>query len=298
MTAEPHIVPRLRPGDEALHLASRLEEGGDAWLVQVVDDPSGRLTGQRMLRWHEAGALTGGVGSLGSGELDRAVGDLLEGRPKRGLHLLPSAGDGGHDSGGQEPNPPGDMEKAGNLQVYVEYFPATPRLLVVGAGHIARPLAEVGHLLGYRVEVLDDRPTYLDASSFPHAQRLVTVDFADPFRDVSLGSSAHLILVTRGHKYDYECLRRAMLDPHPPAYIGMIGSRRRVRATYVQLEREGIPQEAIAAIRAPIGLDLGAETPEEIAVSIAAELVLLTRGGTGVPLRDQERVAERFRSTP
>ncbi|MEX2526590.1 MAG: XdhC family protein [Gemmatimonadota bacterium] len=275
MTSESRITRGLRPGDEALHLASRLEEGGDAWLVQVVDDPSGRLTGQRIVRWREPGTATGGVGSLGSGALDRAVEDLLERQPKRGLHPLVES-----------------------LQVYVEYFPATPRLLIVGAGHIARPLAQVGHLLGYRVEVLDDRPAFLIASNFPHAQRLVTVDFADPFRDISLGASAHLILVTRGHKYDYECLRRALVDPHPPAYIGMIGSRRRVRATYVQLEREGIPPEAIAAIRAPIGLDLGAETPEEIAVSIAAELVLLARGGTGVPLRDQERVAERFGGTP
>lgn len=293
MTSESHLSRTLAPGDEALHLASRLAEGGDAWLVQVVDDPSGRVTGQRILRWDESAALPGGVGSLGSEELDRAVRDLLEAKPKRGLHLLAAAGEAA-----QAPDTPEATGIVGSLQVYVEYFPAAPRLLVVGAGHIARPLAEVGHLLGYRVEVLDDRPAYLTASNFPHAERLVTVDFDDPFREVSLGASAHLILVTRGHKYDYECLRRAMMDSHPPAYIGMIGSRRRVRATYVQLEREGIAHEAIAAIRAPIGLDLGAETPEEIAVSIAAELVLLARGGTGVPLRDQERVAERFRGTP
>lgn len=293
MTSASHRSRSLRPGDEAPHLASRLEDGGDAWLVQVVDDPGGELVGLRVLRWGEREGRPGGVGSLGSERLDQAVWELLKGNPQRGLHRLAAAGERAHDPDALEAPASG-----GALQIYVEYFPATPRLLVVGAGHIARPLAQVGHLLGYRVEVLDDRPAYLTPSGFPNAQRLVTVDFADPFRDVSLGTSAHLILVTRGHKYDYECLRRAMLDPHPPGYIGMIGSRRRVRATYVQLEREGIPQEAIAAIRAPIGLDLGAETPEEIAVSIAAELVLLARGGTGVPLRDQERVAERFRSAP
>jgi xanthine dehydrogenase accessory factor len=100
--------------------------------------------------------------------------------------------------------------------------------------------------------------------------------------------------VTRGHKYDYECLVRALRTDPPPAYIGMIGSRRRVRATYVQLIEEGFDRALIGRIHAPVGLDIGSETPEEIAVSVAAELVMLRRGGTGVPLKDVERVAERF----
>jgi len=122
----------------------------------------------------------------------------------------------------------------------------------------------------------------------------VRADFADPFAGVPLHDRSHLLLVTRGHKYDYECLVRALWTDPPPAYIGMIGSRRRVRATFVQLLDEGVERSLLDRIHAPVGLDIGAETPEEIAVAVAAELVKLSRGGTGAPLKDVERVAERF----
>jgi xanthine dehydrogenase accessory factor len=152
----------------------------------------------------------------------------------------------------------------------------------------------MGAMLGYRVTVLDDRPDFATRERFPEAERLIRADFSDPFADVTLHERSFLLLVTRGHKYDYECLVRALRADPLPAYIGMIGSRRRVRATYVQLLDEGIDRSLLARIHAPVGLDIGAETPEEIAVSVAAELVMLDRGGTGVPLREVERVADRF----
>ncbi len=167
-------------------------------------------------------------------------------------------------------------------------------LVVVGAGHIAQPMAHLGALLGFKVSVLDDRPDFATRERFPDAERLIKADFDDPFADVPLHSRSHILLVTSGHKYDYECLVRALRADPPPAYIGMIGSRRRVRATYVQLLDEGIGRELIDRIHAPVGLDVGAETPEEIAVAVAAELVMLRRGGTGIPLKDVERIAERF----
>jgi xanthine dehydrogenase accessory factor len=165
---------------------------------------------------------------------------------------------------------------------------------VVGAGHIAQPMAHIGALLGFRVIVLDDRPDFATRERFPDADRLIQADFSDPFADVRLHDRTHILLVTRGHKYDYDCLVRALRVDPPPAYIGMIGSRRRVRATYVQLVEEGFGRDLIDRIHAPVGLDVGAETPEEIAVAVAAELVMLRRGGTGVPLKSVERVAERF----
>jgi xanthine dehydrogenase accessory factor len=155
-------------------------------------------------------------------------------------------------------------------------------------------MAHVGALLGYRVIVLDDRPDFATRERFPDADRLVQADFSDPFADVRLHDRTHILLVTRGHKYDYDCLVRALRADPPPAYIGMIGSRRRVRATYVQLVEEGFGRDLIDRIHAPVGLDVGAETPEEIAVAVAAELVMLRRGGTGMALKDVERVAERF----
>lgn len=188
--------------------------------------------------------------------------------------------------------------KSGTVELYVEVRRALRELIVVGAGHVAQPIAHMGSLLGYRVTVLDDRPEFATRERFPDAHRLVRADFSDPFADVRLHERSFLLLVTRGHKYDYECLIRALRVDPGPSYIGMIGSRRRVRATYVQLLEDGFQRAALERIHAPVGLDIGAETPEEIAVSVAAELVMLDRGGTGAPLRSVERVAERFFGGP
>ena len=188
--------------------------------------------------------------------------------------------------------------KSGTVELYVEVRLALRELIVVGAGHVAQPIAHMGSLLGYRVTVLDDRPEFATRERFPDAHRLVRADFSDPFADVRLHERSFLLLVTRGHKYDYECLIRALRVDPGPSYIGMIGSRRRVRATYVQLLEDGFQRAALERIHAPVGLDIGAETPEEIAVSVAAELVMLDRGGTGAPLRSVERVAERFFGGP
>ena len=186
----------------------------------------------------------------------------------------------------------------GQVELYAEVRRPIRELIVVGAGHVAQPMAHMGALLGYRVTVLDDRPDFATRERFPDAERLIRADFADPFADVVLHERSFLLLVTRGHKYDYECLVRALRADPAPAYIGMIGSRRRVRATYVQLIEDGVDRALLERIHAPVGLDIGAETPEEIAVSVAAELVMLDRGGTGVPLRGVERVAERFFKDP
>lgn len=178
--------------------------------------------------------------------------------------------------------------------LYLEPYRAPARLVIVGAGHIARPLCRVGALLGFRVTVLDDRPDFATRERFPEAEQVVRADFAEPFRGVETGPGTYLVLVTRGHKYDFEALRDLLRRPHVPAYVGMVGSRRRVRAALEQLVREGADPAWLAAVHAPVGLDVGAETPEEIAVAIGAELVLVRRGGTGVPLRERERVWERW----
>jgi xanthine dehydrogenase accessory factor len=182
----------------------------------------------------------------------------------------------------------------GAVAVYVEPHLPQASLVIVGAGHIARPLCTVGALLGFRVTVLDDRPEFATRERFPEAAEVLRADFGDPFRGVPMGPRTFLVLVTRGHKYDFEALRDVLRRPQAPAYVGMVGSRRRTRAALEQLAREGIDPGRIAAVRAPIGLDVHAETPGEIAVSIGAELVLARRGGTGRPLRETERVFERW----
>jgi xanthine dehydrogenase accessory factor len=214
------------------------------------------------------------LGSLGREETDTRS-DALARQVARGEH-------------------PGGKVSIGDADLYLELHQPTPELVVVGGGHIARPLTSVGALLGFRVTVADDRPEFVTPERFPDAHRLVVVDFSDPFADIPLGSLTHLVLVTRGHKYDFECLRQVVRAPERPRYVGMIGSRRRVRATFEQLLAEGIPRERLKEVRAPVGMDLGAETPEEIAISVAAQLVQEWRGGSGLPLHSRERVLQRF----
>jgi xanthine dehydrogenase accessory factor len=221
------------------------------------------------------GALTL-TGTLGDAATDRAAADLgrraLAGDPDApaGLHALPKG------------------------EAYLEVQRPAPELVIVGAGHVAQPLAEVGALLGMDVTVLDDRPEFATRERFPRAARVLRVDFADPFATVPIHAGSHVVLVTRGHRYDFEALRRLLGVEPAPAYLGMIGSRRRVRATFTKLLEEGVDAVRLGRVRAPLGLDIRAQTPAEIAVAVAAEIVLLRRGGTGAPLRDVEGILERF----
>lgn len=186
------------------------------------------------------------------------------------------------------------LTAGGSALLYFEPHLGPAELIILGAGHIARPLCTFGAMLGFRVIVLDDRPDFATRERFPEAASIVKADFSDPLREVEVTATSHLVLVTRGHKYDFDALRDLLLREVQPAYIGMVGSRRRVRAAFQVLADEGISIERLASVHAPIGLDIGAETPEEIAVAIAAEIVRLRRGGTGESLRERERVVERW----
>ncbi len=263
---------------EASEIVLATTEAGGAGAVAVV--VGGRAAaGRRLVLTRSSGGEQERHGTLGSEELDRRALSVMEEALDH-----PRSRDGLREVEGRE----------GTAELYVEVRRAVRELVVVGAGHIAQPMAHLGALLGFRVTVLDDRPDFATRERFPEADRLVRADFSDPFADVPIHDRSHLLLVTRGHKYDYECLVRALRMDPPPAYIGMIGSRRRVRATYVQLLDEGIERALLERIHAPVGLDIGAETPEEIAVAVAAELVLLNRGGSGRPLSRVERIVERF----
>ena len=269
----------LNAAEAAELLLATAEHGGAGAALLVVGGTRADLLGRRLALTRDVAAETEVHGSLGSPELDAAAAALLREvlaspRSRDGLRTLTVRGDG--------------------LEAYVEVRWPVQELVIVGAGHIALPMAHIGSTLGFRVTVLDDRPDFATLERFPTAHRVIRGDFSDPFADIPLHERSHILLVTRGHKYDYECLIRALRADPPPAYIGMIGSRRRVRATYVQLVEEGFSMDLIDRIHAPVGLDVGAETPEEIAVAVAAELVMVRRGGTGLPLKGVERVAERY----
>lgn len=218
------------------------------------------------------------VGTLGDARLDRAAGEL-------GRTLI--AGEGDDALARELEDPPATL--------YGEVHRAPARLVIVGAGHISVPLARLGDLAGFPVVVLDDRDDFADEERFPPGARVHRVDFADPFAGLTVSARDSVVLVTRAHRYDFDCLRALLDAPHPPRYIGMVGSRRRVRAAFAALLEAGVEPDRLRGVRAPIGVDIGAETPEEIAVSIAAELVAVRRGVEARgSLRDVERVVERF----
>ena len=162
----------------------------------------------------------------------------------------------------------------GTLEVYVEPILPQPTLYLFGGGHVSTALARAAHLAGFAIGLIDDRESFANAERFPMAQEIYT-SYEAAFEKLKPNSATYLVIVTRGHKDDMDVLRWAAGTE--ARYVGMIGSRRKVISVYNALEKEGVPSERLARVYAPVGLEIGALTPEEIAISIAAELVAVRR---------------------
>ena len=185
------------------------------------------------------------------------------------------------------------------VRLLLEVHRTLPRLYVVGAGHISMPLARIARIAGFDVTVLDDREEFADATRFENGVDVHRIDLARPFERARPDARAYVVLVTRAHAHDFDLLRELLRAEPLPHYIGMIGSRRRVRAAFGALLDEGVPRDRLARVRAPLGLDIGAQTPEEIAVSVVAEMIAVRRGSAerddaGAPLATREAVLDRF----
>ena len=163
----------------------------------------------------------------------------------------------------------------GTLDIFIEPVLPVPVLYLFGAGHVAVNLYKVAHNAGFDVIVVDDRETYANRERFPEAREIHAEDFDQTMAKLAPNESAYIVIVTRGHRDDMRVLRWAVQTP--ARYIGMIGSKRKVIAIYHELEKEGLPPELFNRVHAPVGLDIGAVTPEEIAVAITAELIALRR---------------------
>lgn len=164
---------------------------------------------------------------------------------------------------------------AGEAAVFLEVLAPPEELVIVGAGHIAVPLHRMAKVLDFEVTVIDDRSAFANRARFPEADRIIAADIAKTVAELRIGPTTYLVLVTRGHTFDQEALLQVIHKP--AAYIGMIGSQRRVRAVFEYLRRMGVDEEHLQQVYAPIGLSIGAETPAEIAASILAELVAVRR---------------------
>jgi len=167
----------------------------------------------------------------------------------------------------------------GQMDVYIEPIEPAPELYVVGAGHVGFHLARAAHEVGFRVHVVDDREKFANAERFPHAVEVVVDDIPSWLGRTELPSHAYAVIVTRGHTNDLDALRA--LATRDLRYLGLIGSRAKVARITDALAAEGLSPESLKRVHAPIGLDIGAVTPQEIAVSILAELIAVKHGKIG-----------------
>lgn len=166
-----------------------------------------------------------------------------------------------------------------NELVLIEpYFPK-PRLIIFGGGHIAKPLSELGTNSEFAVTIVDDRPQFANIGRFPEAETVICDSFENAFLRLKLRKSDFVVVVTRGHVHDGICIRKAL--EHELAYLGMIGSKRRVAGVMAELKAEGFDAKKLERINSPIGLEIGAVTPYEIAISIIAQIIAYRRLKTG-----------------
>ncbi len=176
------------------------------------------------------------------------------------------------------------------LEVFFEVLRPEPRLIIAGAGYVAQALARLAAQLDFRIVVVDDRRDLADPHVFSDKVQLTFGDIPETIRELEPDEASWLVIVTRGHHLDKDALRAAVESN--AAYVGMIGSPSKVKHIFKDLLEEGVSPERLAQVHAPIGLDLGAETPDEIALSIAAEMLMIRKKGSGAPLKTMHQLLE------
>jgi xanthine dehydrogenase accessory factor len=257
-------------------IAAAVERGEPVAVATVISGP-GRVGARRVI-WAGAtapadGWHSGASGTLGSARLDAAVDDDVRGMLAQGLTGIRRYGEHGERRGD-------------DLSVFVNSFAPAPRMLVFGAIDFAAAVARVGKFLGYHVTVCDARKVFATPSRFPDADEVV-VDWPHRFlAGTEVDARTVICVLTHDPKFDVPLLEVALRTP--AGYIGAMGSRRTHDDRLARLREAGLTEGELARLRSPIGLDLGARTPEETAVSIAAELIQLRWGGTGHPLTTTE----------
>ena len=166
---------------------------------------------------------------------------------------------------------PSSIQEISGNQYYIELLSSTPKLIILGGGHISAPMAQVGKLLGFEVTVVDDRPEFLTRERFKDADRLICNDYDQAFNELKDYKNSYYVVVTPGHKKDLQSVRNVLNRSY--SYVGMIGSRSKVAKVQKALREEGFSDKKRQELHAPIGLPIGGQTPAEIAVSIAAEII-------------------------
>ena len=177
-------------------------------------------------------------------------------------------------------------------EYFIEAYTTPPQLVLCGGGHVSRAIASLAKPLGFRLYITDDREEFANQERFPDADILIVKRPEEAIPELPINANSFIIIATRGHRYDNVALEAAVNTP--ARYVGLLGSKRKTILIYEDLVRSGVPVDRIKEIRSPLGLDIHARTPEEIAVSIMAEVLMFRLGGTGLPMKLEERRIDRI----
>ena len=260
-------------------IARLLDDGAVAVLATLVEAPPPHNAGAKLLFNSSGELMTGGTS-------DAALDARIAHRARLFLNSRVEA-----QTFNVEEFAPELAAEWRGARVMFERIENEPRIVVCGAGHVGASLARLAHAIGYRVTLIDDRADFVARARFPETEiELVaaTEGWTRAVRDaVGKGRGVSVAVVTRGHNEDEECLRAVIAAR--PDYVGMIGSKRRTNIVLERLRETGIAEEVLREVRAPVGLDIGAVSPEEVALAILAEIVAGRRGGTGAPLSEWRR---------
>jgi len=260
-----HYLPYARRIDDAYR-------GGPAVaLASLIKTAEGHATpvGAKLFVQEDGGT----EGSLGSPDLDREA-------AKRAGELM-ALGKNEY------------VTAKSGAEYFIEAYTTPPQLVLCGGGHVAKAIAPLAKTLGFRVFVTDDREEFAGKERFPEADILLVEKPEQALPQLPINQNTFIIVATRGHRYDNVALAAAARTP--ARYVGLIGSKRKVILIYEDLMRTGVPIERIREIRSPIGLDIHARTPDEIALSVMAEVLMFRLGGTGRSLKLEDRHVDRIR---
>jgi xanthine dehydrogenase accessory factor len=250
--------------EEILKLRSEGKSGALATIVSTKGSTP-REVGAKMLILEDGKIL----GSVGGGCMEAEVWQeamkVMAGDKPKTIHL---------DLTGKSAEE-GGMICGGVMDIYIEPIAPSPRVFIFGGGHISLFLSKMSAMVGFQVVVVDDRPQFANQERFPEAEEVIAEEFPLALPKLKVNRSCYLVIVTRGHAYDQEVLEWAL--GQEVKYIGMIGSRKKIQTVYNALKEKGIKADQLQQVHAPIGLDIGALTPEEIAVSIVAEMIQVRR---------------------
>jgi len=250
--------------EEIVRLRKDGRRGAVATIVNVRGSIPSFKTAKMLVR--DDGSI---VGTIGGGcveaEVWQAAREVMESERSRTL-TFDLNNDPKYDTG---------LVCGGTLEIFVEPVLPPAELYIFGAGHVAESLYKIARIAGFDITVVDDREVYASRERFPEAQQVIAEDFDKAMAELSPSESSYIVIVTRGHHDDMRVLRWAVQTP--ARYVGMIGSKRKTISIFKELQREGLAAHLFDRVHAPVGLDIGAITPEEIAVSITAELIAKRR---------------------